>query len=55
MGKILDNEIKELAELYNEKDKKEMYTLLVGKYKIKNPTCVFNRMCKKPALAYDKD
>ena len=54
MGKIPDNELKELARIYNEKGKKEMYALLVEKYRIKNPTCVFNRMCKKPELAYDK-
>ena len=55
MGKIPDNELKELARIYNEKGKKEMYALLVEKYGIKNPTCVFNRMCKKPELAYDKE
>lgn len=55
MGKISDNELKELAQIYNEKGKKELYTLLIEKYEIKNPTCVFNRMCKKPVLAYDKE
>lgn len=55
MGKISDNELKELAKIYNEKGKKELYTLLIEKYEIKNPTCVFNRMCKKPVLAYDKE
>lgn len=55
MGKILDSGLKELAEIYNEKGKKELYSLLTKKYEIKNPTCVFNRMRKKPELAYSKE
>lgn len=55
MGMMPDNELKEIALIYNEKGKEEMSALLVEKYGIKNPTCVFNRICRKPAMAYDKE
>lgn len=54
MGKIHDSELGGLAEIYNEKGKKELYLLLTGQHGIKNPTCVFKRMCKTPSLGYDK-
>ena len=53
MGTVHNDELKKLAEIYNEKGKKEMYVLLTKQYGIKNPTCVFRRMCNKPDLAYD--
>ena len=55
MGKISNDELMEYAEFYNHNGKKELYVLLAERHGIKNPTCVFNRMCKKSALAYDKD
>lgn len=54
MRMVHDGELKKLAEIYNEKGKKEMYALLSKQYGIKNPTCVFKRMRNKPELAYDE-
>ena len=54
MTRIHDNELIELAEIYNEKGKKELYALMSEQHGIKNPSCVFKRMRKKPSLAYDK-
>lgn len=55
MAKISNDELMEYAEIYNKNGKKELYLQLAEKHGIKNPTCVFNRMCRKSALAYDKD
>ena len=55
MAIVHNDELIKLAEIYNEKGKKEMYVLLSGQYGIKNPTCVFRRMCSKPELAYDRE
>ena len=44
MGKIPDNELKELARIYNEKGKKEMYALLVEKYGIKKAATTDQRV-----------
>lgn len=55
MVKISNNELLELARIYNEKGKRAMYALLADEYGISNPSCVFKRMCKKTELAYDAE
>ena len=55
MTKIQDNELAGLAEIYNEKGKKELYAVLSEQYGIKNPAYVFKRMRGKPSLEYDKE
>lgn len=53
MVKITQKELKELAVVYNNQDKKAMYRLLRKDYGIKNPTCVFHRMVEWKSLGYN--
>lgn len=53
--KVKDEDLKELAELYNVQGKKALYGLLNSKYSIKNPYFVFRRMCETPELCYNSE
>lgn len=53
--KVKDENLKELAGIYNSKGKKELYELLNSQYNVKNPYFVFRRMCDNPDLSYDSD
>lgn len=53
MVKITQEELKDLAVVYNNQDKKAMYQMLRRDYGIKNPTCVFHRMVEWKSLGYN--
>lgn len=50
--KVKDEDLKELAELYNSQGKKAVYALLDSKYGVKNPYFVLRRMYERQDLAY---
>ena len=43
MTKINNQELRLLAEKYNSDGKQALYAYLQSEYRIKNPTCTFNR------------
>lgn len=51
--KINDSKLNELAQVYNEKGKKELYQLLRNQYGITHPYNVLQRMQSRQDLAYD--
>ncbi|MDY3714741.1 MAG: hypothetical protein SO004_03270 [Blautia sp.] len=53
--RIKDDELKELARLYNDEGKEHFYNLLRDRYEIKNPYFVFQRMKSKADLAYNPE
>ena len=53
--RIKDDELKELALLYNDEGKEHLYNLLRDRYEIKNPYFVFQRMKNKADLEYDPE
>ncbi|SHJ72343.1 hypothetical protein [Pseudobutyrivibrio xylanivorans] len=53
MLKITNENLQNLAELYNQHGKDELYNKLKKDYKIKNPTCVFKRMKTNEMLGFD--
>lgn len=53
--KVKDEDLKELAKVYNAKGKKAVYGLLGTQYHVKNPYFVLRRMRDHPGLAYDPD
>lgn len=53
--KITDEELKELAELYNSEGKRAVYEVLKTRFRIKNPYEVVNRMRCKAQLCYDEE
>ena len=53
--RIKDDELKELARLYNDEGKEHLYNLLRDRYEIKNPYFVFQRMKNKADLEYDPE
>jgi hypothetical protein len=55
MAKINDNELIELAELYNSEGRTSMYSRLQEQYGIKTPYSVLLRMKNKAVLGYDHD
>lgn len=55
MSKIRDEELEQLAEIYNKEGRKYLYELLRNQYEIKNPYVVLNRMKKKEHLGYDPE
>lgn len=55
MAKINDNELIELAKLYNSEGRTSMYSLLQEQYGIKTPYSVLLRMKRKAVLGYNPD
>lgn len=53
--KVKDENLKELAQIYNTRGKKTVYELLSSRYGVKNPYFVFRRMCENPDLSYDAE
>lgn len=53
MRKINKENLQNLAQLYNQRGKEELYKSLRNNYNIKNPTCVFKRMKTNEALGFD--
>ena len=53
--RIKDDDLKELARLYNTEGKTHLYNLLRDEYEIKNPYFVFKRMKNKAELGYDPE
>lgn len=53
--KVKDEDLKELAELYNNQGKKAVYALLDSKYGVKNPYFVLRRMYESQDLAYNAE
>lgn len=51
--KVKDEDLKELAELYNSQGKKAVYALLDSKYGVKNPYFVLRRMYESQDLGYN--
>lgn len=55
MAKIHDEELKQLALVYNKEGRGHLYELLKERYEIKNPYFVFARMRNKAELGYDAE
>lgn len=55
MIKITDKDLPELAKKYNSDGKTALYRYMQDKYRIKNPSCVFNRLKKESSLGYNQD
>ncbi len=55
MVKIPDKALPELAEIYNNKGKSQMYQEIRNTYEIKHPWFTFDRMRKQPELGYDEE
>ena len=55
MRKINKENLQNLAELYNQRGKDELYKSLRKNYDIKNPTCVFKRMKTDETLGFDTE
>lgn len=53
--KIDDSQLRELANLYNSAGKREVYDAIRTRFNVKNPSCVFKRMCGHPLLAYNRE
>ncbi|MFA9466386.1 MAG: hypothetical protein ACERKN_19155 [Velocimicrobium sp.] len=53
--KVKDTELKELADLYNTTGKQAVYKVIRTRFNVKNPTCVFKRMCENPDLSYNSE
>lgn len=53
--KVSEEHLKELAEIYNSRDRQAVYEILNSQYNVKNPYFVFRRMCKHPDLSYDSE
>lgn len=53
--KVKNEDLKELAEIYNSQGKKAVYALLDSRYGVKNPYFVLRRMYETPTLAYDAE
>ena len=54
-SKINDNDLKELADLYNAAGKHTLYDVIKKRFSIKNPTCIFKRMREHPTLRYSSE
>lgn len=55
MTKIHDEELKQLALVYNKEGRGHLYELLKTQYEIRNPYFVFARMRNKAELGYDAE
>lgn len=53
--KVKDENLKELAEIYNAQGRPAVYDRLNSSYDVKNPYFVFRRMCKHANLSYDSE
>lgn len=53
--KVKDEDLKELAEMYNANGKQTVYEMLRTRFQVKNPTCVFKRMTENPTLFYNAE
>ena len=53
--KVKDTDLKELADLYNHSGKQAVYEVIRTRFNVKNPTCVFKRMCENTVLSYNSE